>query len=161
MKKILLIAALLLLSLATFAQSGKAFYRKYSNEPGVSAVYISPFMFKMIGALPMETSSGDVDLAPIIKNLSGMYILDSENPEVSKKLNREIDKVLSAGNFELMMEAKDDGDIVQMYTDGDVDTVTSFILVSIEPDEFTIIWIDGKMAREELENLLSETIEVN
>ena len=161
MKKIVIIAALLLASLCAFAQNGKTFYRKYADQPGVSAVYISPFMFKMMGAMPIDTESGSKDLAPIIRNLSGMYILNCENPSVSKKLSRDVDQLLSSGSYELMMEVREDGETVQMYTDGDAATVTSFILVSSEPDEFTVIWIDGKMAREELENLLGESIEVN
>lgn len=161
MKKIIIIAALLLTCLCTFAQNGKAFYRKYSNEPGVSAVYISPFMFKMMGALPMVSSRGEVDLAPIIRNLSGLYIIDSENPEVMNRLYQEVDRLLSGGNYEMLMEAKEDGETVQIYTDGDLNTVTSFIVVSLEPDEVNVIWIDGKMNRDELENLLGETIVVN
>lgn len=161
MKKIVIIAALLLTSVFAFAQSGKSFYRKYSSQPGVSAVYISPFMFRMMGALPIEMDGSEKDLAPIIKNLNGMYILNSENPSVSSKLFQDVDRLLSGGNFEMLMEVKEEGETIQMYTDGDATTVTSFILVSNEPDELTVIWIDGKIGREELENLLGETIEVN
>ena len=40
------------------------------------------------------------------------------------------------GKYELLMEAKDDGEAVRMYTVGDEKTVTSFVMVSQEKDVF-------------------------
>ena len=159
MKRIIIVAALLLTSIGMFAQNGRSFYQKYSDEPGVSAVYISPAMFRMMGSIP-EISAGDneVNLAPIIRNLKGMYIINSENVSLNGKLSKEITRALGSGNYELMMEAKEDGEKVQIYTAGDEATVTSFILVSDEGDEFTVIWLDGEMPRQQMENLLSDTI---
>ncbi|MBP5636362.1 MAG: DUF4252 domain-containing protein [Bacteroidales bacterium] len=159
MRRIIIVAALLLTSIGMFAQSGRSFYQKYSDEPGVSAVYISPAMFRMMGSIP-EISAGDndVNLAPIIRNLKGMYILSCENPSLSGKLYKEAIKALGTGNYELMMEAKDDGEKVQIYTAGNIATVTSFVLLSSEGDEVTLIWLDGEMPREQMENLLSDTI---
>ena len=159
MKRIIIVAALLLTSIGMFAQNGRSFYQKYSDEPGVSAVYISPAMFRMMGSIP-EISAGDneVNLAPIIRNLKGMYIINSENVSLNGKLSKEITRALDSGNYELLMEAKDDGEKVHIYTAGDEATVTSFILVSDEGNEFTVIWLDGEMPREQMENLLSDTI---
>ena len=159
MKRIITITLLLLASMGAFAQSGKSFYQKYSDEPGVSAVYISPAMFRMMGSIP-EITAGDneVNLAPIIRSLKGMYIINSENVSLNSKLSKEVTRALNSGNYELMMEAKEDGEKVQIYTAGDDVTVTSFILVSDEGNELTLIWLDGEMPREQMENLLSDTI---
>jgi len=159
MKRIIIVAALLLTSIGMFAQNGRSFYQKYSDEPGVSAVYISPAMFRMMGSIPEITAgANDVNLAPIIRNLKGMYIISSENVSLNSKLSKEVTKALGSGNYELMMEAKDDGERVQIYTAGDAATVTSFILVSDEGSELTLIWLDGEMPREQMENLLSDSI---
>ncbi len=162
MKCIITITLFLLLSLGAFAQSGRSFYQKYSDEPGVSAVYISPAMFRMMGSIPgIPAGDDEVDLAPIIRSLKGMYIINSENASLNSKLSKEITKALNSGNYELMMEAKEDGEKVHIYTAGSDATVTSFILVSDEGNEFTVIWLDGEMPREQMENLLSDTIEIN
>ena len=42
MKRILTVAALLLVTITSFAQTGRNIYEKYSDNDGVSAVYISP-----------------------------------------------------------------------------------------------------------------------
>ena len=52
MKKIALIAAFSLLVATAFAQDGKSIYNKYSDEKNVSAVYISPTMFRLMGSIP-------------------------------------------------------------------------------------------------------------
>ena len=116
MKRTVIIAALLLTSISLFAQSGRSFYQKYSDEPGVTAVYISPAMFRMIGSIP-DITAGDseVNLAPVISSLNGMYILSSENQAVNSKLYKEVTRALSSGNYELLMEAKDDGETVRIY----------------------------------------------
>ena len=162
MKRIITITLFLLFIRGAFSQIGRSFYQKYSDEPGVSAVYISPAMFRMMGSIP-EITAGDneVNLAPIIRSLKGMYIINSENVSLNSKLSKEITKALNSGNYELMMEAKEDGEKVQIYTAGSDATVTSFILVSDEGNEFTVIWLDGEMPREQMENLLSDTIEIN
>jgi hypothetical protein len=52
MKKIVTLLVLFAMSVATFAQSGREIYNKYSDLPGVEAVYISQSMFRLIGRVP-------------------------------------------------------------------------------------------------------------
>ena len=60
MKKIIIIAAAILMTASAFAQDGKSIYNKYSDEAGVSAVYISPAMFRLMGRLPdIEVTDGE------------------------------------------------------------------------------------------------------
>ena len=81
MKRIIVILAALLLSISAFAQNGKNIYQKYSDAEGVTAVYISPAMFRLIGTIPdLEVGEDKVNLTPIIQALTGFYIIDSENP---------------------------------------------------------------------------------
>ena len=65
MKRIAFIAVILLVSLVAQAQDYRSLYQKYSDEENVTAVYISPAMFKLIGKLPeVHINEGDVDFAP-------------------------------------------------------------------------------------------------
>ena len=52
MKKALIILSFLILSINALAQDSKYIYNKYSDEKGVSAVYIFPAMFKIKGGRP-------------------------------------------------------------------------------------------------------------
>ena len=159
MKRIILLAVLLLSALAASAQSGKSIYQKYSDAEGVSAVYISPAMFRLIGKIPdLEVGENHVNLAPLIRSLSDLYIISSENGRVNEKLSSEVSRFISNGRYELLMEAKDAGEVVRMYTVGTEKIVNSFVMVAAEGPETTFICLDGQMDRQELEGVLVETI---
>ena len=159
MKRIILLAVLLLTALTASAQSGKSIYQKYSDAENVSAVYISPAMFRLIGKIPdLEVGENHVNLAPLIRSLSGLYIIRSENGRVNEKLSSEVSRFISNGRYELLMEAKDAGEVVRMYTVGTEKIVNSFVMVAAEGPETTFICLDGQMDRKELEGVLVETI---
>lgn len=159
MKRILILAVLLLSTLAASAQSGKSIYQKYSDAEDVSAVYISPAMFRLIGKIPdLEVGDNHVNLAPLIRNLSGLYIINSENGRINDKLAGEVNHFISNGRYELLMEAKDAGETVRMYTVGTEKIVNSFVMLAASGPETTFICLDGQMDRDELETILVETM---
>ena len=159
MKRILLLAVLLLGALTASAQSGKSIYQKYSDADNVSAVYISPAMFRLIGKIPdLEFGDNNVNLAPLIRSLSGLYIINSENPRVNDKLSSEVSRFISHGRYELLMESKDAGEVVRMYTVGTEKIVNSFVMIAADGPEATFICLDGQMDRQELEGVLVETL---
>lgn len=159
MKKIITIAAFMLLAFSAMAQDGKSLYKKYSDAEGVSGVYISPAMFRLIGKIPdMEFDGNDVNLGRLIKSLSGFYLISSTNAGINAALYNDADRFIAKEQYEMLMESKDNGETVRMYTMGDEETVTGFVMVASEGDECTFICIDGQMKREELEKLLSESI---
>lgn len=138
------------------AQSGKSIYQKYSEADSVSAVYISPAMFRLIGKLPdLDVEGKDVNLTPIIKALSGLYLIDSHNPEVNATLSKEVDRLISRGHYEMLMEAKDNGEIMRIYTEGTETVVNSFVMIAVDGPETTFICLDGKMNRDDLEKAIA------
>lgn len=156
MKRIIILAALLLTAISSFAQNGKSIYQKYSEADGVSAVYISPAMFRLIGKIPdLNVEGEDVNLAPIIQSLSGLYVINSENPKTNEALIRDAEKFVTNGHYELLMEAKDSGQTVNMYTVGTDKIVNGFVMIAREGDETTFICLDGKMGRDDLDKILA------
>ena len=57
------------------------------------------------------------------------------------------------------MEAKDSGEIARIYVVTSADMVLSFVMISSEPGECTVICIDGKIAKTDIEKLLSSAME--
>jgi len=159
MKRIALIAALLLLTISSFAQNGRSIYQKYSDTEGVSAVYISPAMFRLMGKMPdLQMEGEDVNLAPLVLSLSGLYLISCEDSAVGKEIIKDAEKLVAAGKYELLLEAKDSGEAVRIYTVGDDKTVTGFVMIAADSSETTFICLDGTMEREELENLLAQSM---
>lgn len=160
MKRIVILAALLLTTISSFAQNGKSIYQKYSEAEGVSAAYISPAMFRLIGKIPdMNIEGENVNLAPVIQTLSGLYLIDSNNPDINASLKSDAERFVQNGHYELLMEAKDSGEIVRMYTIGTETIVEGFVMISDEGAETTFIYLDGKMDRDDLEKLIAEAIQ--
>ena len=160
MKKIITIALMLLLTVGAFAQEGKRLYNKYSDQEGVSAVYISPAMFKLIGQLPdinIETADGKkMDMAPLIRSFSGFYMLNFENKSaLSAELYKEVTALVNKSNFELLMEVKEAGSTIRMYTLGDEKVVNSFVCIINDDDQTMFFCLDGTMNRSDLEKLMA------
>ncbi len=156
MKKIYAIIAAIVLALPAFAQGGKDLYNKYSDLPGVSAVYISPAMFRLIGKIPdVELADEDVNFTPIIKSMNGFYLLSTEDAATGQKLYGEVSRGLSKSKYELLMEAKEDGEVMRLYSVGDKKTVTSLLMLAKDGSETTFLSIDGQMDREKLEEVIA------
>lgn len=159
MKKILAIAAAMLLTLSAFAQNGKSIYNKYSDAKNVSAVYVSPAMFRLMGKLPDMAISGDnVNLTQLVKSLEGLYLIDSENKDINADMKRDVEKFVRSGNYEVLMEVKDDGEVVHIYTTGKGDDLTGFVFLADDGKECTFICLDGKMSRRLLEDAIAEAM---
>ena len=159
MKRIFALFAALLLTVTAFAQNGKSIYQKYSEAENVSAVYISPAMFRLIGKIPnIEVDDNSVNLSPLIRSLSGMYIINSENQGINANLRSDVERFIKTGSYELLMEAKDDGEVVRMYTMGTEKTVTGFVMLAVDGEEVTFISLDGQMPRDEVERVMIEAV---
>lgn len=160
MRKYIVITVFILFSLSSFAQDGKSIYQKYSDEQGVSAVYISPAMFRMIGKLPdMEMGNDSMNLTPVIKSLRGMYIISMENSPLSINLRDDVQRFVNKGRYELMMEVKDSGEQVKIFTDSQGDMVSSLVLMAAEADACTFICVDGNISMNDLESLISSVVQ--
>lgn len=159
MKRIIILAILLLSAAIASAQEGRNVYNKYSGGKGVSAVYISPSMFKIIGKLPdleVETAEGEsMNLAPLISSFKGFYMLDISNPATISAIDKDVASMISKGRYELMMEVKDEGESLHIYTSGNEKLIESFVFIASDGDTLQFICIDGEMNRSNFEKLIA------
>lgn len=157
MKRILALAAAMLLTLSAFAQEGRALYNKYSGKPSVSAVYISPAMFRLVGDLPdLKVGDGDVNITPIIKSLSGFYLIDlsSAKPELRTSLEKDVESWVKSGKYELLLEANDSGEKVSIWTISKASVIQSLVMLA----DGALICVDGEIPESELNKLLADAM---
>ena len=163
MKRIIILAVLLLSVTIASAQEGKNIYNKYSGSKGVSAVYISPAMFKIIGKLPdleMTTADGNtMNLAPLISTFQGFYMLDISNTTTISAISQDVASMTSKGKYELMMEMKDERETLQIYTSGNEKIIQSFVFLASDEKSVQFICIDGEMKREDIEKLIAGSLQ--
>ena len=149
MKKIFMaIATLLILGISASAQDGKSIYKKYSDMDGVEAVYISPAMFRLIGRIP-DINIGDdkVNLASVIKSMNGLYILNTSDPKIGDGIYSTAEKFVKKGQYELLMEAKENGAATRMFTVGTDKIVKDVVMLSKSGADISFISIDGEIER--------------
>ena len=162
MKRFIVIAVMLLMAVGAYAQSGKSIYNKYSDSKGVSAVYISPAMFRMIGQLPdldVEAADGEkVDIAPLVRSFEGFYLLSVSDKSQAAELKQEVQSMIKSGSFEMLMEAKDSGSTMRIYTVGDAKTISSLVMLAQEGDSVQFICLEGSMNRKDFETIIAKSI---
>lgn len=157
MKKFYILVVMLLASVSALAQNGRSIYNKYSDSENVEAVYISPAMFRLIGKLPDIDMEGEsVNFAPIIRRLSGLYILSIPSGNLANELAEDVNRFIDKGDYELLMEAKESGEMTRMYVVGTNTLIHGLVLLTHESDETTFICIDGDIPRDQLENLIGD-----
>ena len=157
MKRIYALLVMLAVSVAAFAQNGRSLYNKYSDYDNVEAVYISPAMFRLIGKIPdMELQEENVNLGPIIKSLTGLYILSTTREDIAADLAADVNHFIQRGSYELLMEAKDNGEVMRLYTVGDEQIVNSLVMLARDAAETSFICLDGTMPRDQLEAVIAE-----
>ena len=156
MKRFLLVFSAILLASSIFAQSNNAIYNKYSGKQGVSSVYISPSMFKMMKSLPEVEiyDDKDVHFEQIIKSFEGMYVIEVENVALVKSMISDVESMIAKGNLELLMEVKESDETVRIYVEKEGDMFKKFIMLEREDDSATFISIDAQMPQEAVAELL-------
>ena len=159
MKRILAAALLLISVTLASAQEGKNLYNKYSSEKGVSAVYISPAMLKLIGQLPdlKIQTQGDksLDIGSLISSFHGFYMLEITEPSAMTTLRKDVASMIGTGRYELLMEMKEEGETLNIYTAGDEKVIDSFVFMATDTDGMQFICIDGAMNRSDVEKLIA------
>ena len=114
-----------------------------------------------IGKLPevkADVEGGSVDLAPVISTLTGMYLLNTSNEQIKNSLYEDVKRFVSSRKYELLMEAKDSGEAMRIYTIGNEKIVNGFVMISKDSEETAFICIEGNMDRSQLEALLSQSM---
>lgn len=158
MKRTIIFIAALICSITVNAQEAKDLYNKYSGEKGISAVYISTAMFKLIGALPgleVEAKADEkININPLVKSLSGFYLLSTEDAPLAERIASDMGKYIKSGKYEMLMEAKEDGEVVRIYAFSKNDIITSLVLNAKDMTSSTFICLQGTINRKDLEELI-------
>ena len=158
MKKIILVTLAVLVSItyASGQNNRKQIYTEYCGTPGVNAVYISPAMFRLIRKVPdIAINDKEVNFSNFIKTLEGMYILNVTDPEISSRLNRDVEKELNNGKHELLMEANEGDSTTRIFIVENNNIVSDLVLLSNSSGNTSYISITGQMPLDEVSKMIN------
>ncbi len=166
MKRILLIAALLLPLLAPAAFGGNisknqisTFISECQRYEGVEVVQLGGLATMALKATLKLATVDDPQAREALKLITGIKrisVLSYEScaPAVQAKISRRLDRILDGGD--LLMEAKDGNDLMQIYGVVDEKTGTVRDFVMHNPSGSSMVCIFGSIPIEKLAKIVSD-----
>ena len=148
-------------------------YSRWFDMTDVSATYISPEMYEMVGTLPKISVRGrTLDLSNVIQRFKALYLLDfarfrSADPKVrycrnytSGGLRKDIRDFLKANNYTTLMDLRKDGQYTRLYMATEGDMVTGFVVVSLDDsfDYGRFICLEGQMPKDRFEEMIRKAL---
>ena len=85
-------------------------------------------------------------------------MLDISNTATISAINQDVASMTSKGKYELMMELKDEGETLQIYTSGNEKIIQSFVFIGSDEDSVQFICIDGEMKRSDIEKIIASSM---
>ena len=145
MKKILLF--LLFGFTFNFAFAQKAFFDKYDDKEGISTVYISATMLRMMGNL----QAGNKDITLIAKRLDHIQVLECERPSLINSIKNAAFAYYKQAKYAVVMKTKSNGEDVTIYEKRYKNGKNEYVLLTVERDELTIVNLLGRVSLEEIQ----------
>ena len=155
MKKVVIIAALLLAPLATFAQG---VFDKFEDIEGVSSFVINQKMFRMLASIDIDLDDKeDQEFLEMAKKITGLKVFTTGDEKVSSDMKSTVTSYLKSANLEELMRFKDGEQTVKFYVregkdENHVKELLMFITGLKELTEGQNIEINGK--KREFETLI-------
>ena len=153
MKKWIIIGLMLL---TTIAQAQKINYEELMEMDGITTVYVSEAMFKLLPKETLNANVNNVDLAKMVGGMKEIYIFTTEDV-AKKKILKEMfsNQSMKSPNIEMLMFVKDGSDRVKMFAEKKGQRVTGLFLHTEEEKEFTVISILGDFFMDDIQKAIS------
>ena len=136
--KSLLCIVMALLCLTASAQVKE--FEKYADTKNVTYVYISKYMIGMVGKM---ANMPGVDISSLSNKLSAIQIITSDDWDAGRKLKKEVQRILSSGKYEKLMQVNEDNSKVNIYhTEGKQQSAV--VMVTDGDGTVTVVVFSGK-----------------
>lgn len=156
MKKIImLVTAFILLAVTVQAQSLQKFFDKYGDDERFEYVSVNKGMMNMASAFGGMAKDAD----KMVQKMQGLKILTLEadmQSSFAKSLIAEFDRIIETGKFESIVETRDKGERVNIYTRVIGADDADMLIINKSKNEWSCIWIKGKMTRSEMMKTFSD-----
>jgi len=138
------------------AQSLDKFFKKYSNDERFGFVSVGTGMMKfasMFAGIPADAKG-------LMSKVTGLKVLtlqsDSTTADLSKSFKSELSNILENGDFETTLESRAKAESTYVYKRVTDKNKADVLIVSKSGKETNIVWLQGKMTKEEMDKILNE-----
>lgn len=144
--------AIILLCLAftsvCYAQNSNKLFDKYAETDGVTSVYISKAMFRMMPA--MENIG--LNLMNMKGKMESLYVLSTVKKELIPQMRKEFSQLIQKDHEELM-RVRDGKAKTTFYGNMKGDIVKDLLMLSEADEQFTIIQLLGNFTLQDIQEI--------
>lgn len=166
MKKVALLAALLLMALQGMAQNVEKLFAQYRNQPDVDYIEVPQDMLQNLVGQAIGSSTEDAESQPGDKNedttdwsnrlkkISCVRVLNVENAALAKKIGKQMRKFVGKG-YEVMMQTEEEDERVMILQRTEKGVIHELLIVNEEADECQVVQICGQIDAKDIGKLIS------
>ncbi len=125
-------------------QNLNSIFKEYGEQDDFEMVSINKMMMMFAGMFVEK------DEKELLSKISGVRILTSESGKRQKSLMNDIKLVVNKEKFENLVKVRDKGEHLDIYYKEKENGKSDLLIVSSESSEVSVIWISGKLSKEEL-----------
>ena len=161
MKKLVFIAILLTMMAGIApAQNLQRLFDKYADDERFSYVSVGAGAFNLASVFAQMDNMEEKG-KKMLGKMKGIKILSLESgndDKLMQSLVNDFDRVIKSGNFEKVVEVRDKGERVNIFFQVTGKDNMDMVIFTREKNEVNLIWISGKMTREEMKELYSQHV---
>lgn len=153
MKKLIIIALVLVAAQVQAQDAITKFFSKYQNDDTFSQVTISSKMFSLFADLEVETPE-DKEIVNTINKLKGLRILSKNDTRNARELYKEAFTLIPVKDYEELMTVRDkDADMKFFIKDDGKGKVSELLMVMGSNDDFMILSLFGEIDLKQISRL--------
>lgn len=149
MKRIIMVVvtAIILLLTGAKAQSLDRFFNKYDNDSRFESVSVSKFLINL-ALFSKDLKPQDRELLANLHKIKILTTSDITNQAFVEKITADLNKVLDSGNYENLLEVRDKGEHVNIYTRMNGENYTDLLIAVKDKGEVSLVWLNGKLSQD-------------
>ena len=114
MKKLVLIIAIMVAPLMSFAQAG--LFDKYEDMEGVGSGVVNQKMFEMIATIDVDMDDPEAEaMLELIKKIKSLKFLTTGDQSIAKQMASDVTRYVGNSSLEELMRFKDGDQMVKFY----------------------------------------------
>ena len=140
------------LTIANRLSAQEALFDKYEDTKGVTTIYISKTMLRMIP----DVKAGKHDIGSITSKLDHLRILSCEKASLTPTLIDEAKKIYRSEGYEAIMKMNDDEEKTTIYQRTLKGGKNEFVLLTEEKNEVNIINVVGIITLKDIKDIAGQ-----
>ncbi|MDE5969746.1 MAG: DUF4252 domain-containing protein [Muribaculaceae bacterium] len=149
MKRLYILSILFILAVVSVNAQVSKIFEQYSDSKGVTSVYISSTMLRMIPDL----KTGDVELKGMTDKLNFIRVLSTEKSDVASKIANELNSQIKKDSYEILISANDGDEKANIYMKTDSKGINEYLIVAREPNQLSIVLINGSITPADVQKM--------